>query len=130
MSIVWLEESVVLALHEKHLAEHGGPTGVRDVGLLQSALARPKNLAAYADPDIPALAAGYGFGIARNHPFVDGNKRTAFVVTELFLALNGYELIADNAGCVRTMLTLADGSLSEEAFVVWLRTNSVHIPTD
>ena len=125
MSIVWLEESIVLALHEEHLTEHGGPTGVRDLGLLQSALARPRNTVAYARPDISALAAAYGFGIARNHPFVDGNKRTAFVVTELFLALNGYELIADNAACVRTMLSLADGSLSEKAFAAWLRINSV-----
>ena len=130
MSIVWLEESIVLALHEEHLAEHGGPTGVRDLGLLQSALARPRNTVAYADPDIPALAAAYGFAIARNHPFVDGNKRTAFVVTELFLALNGYELIADNAACVRTMLSLAKGNLSEEGFAAWLRINSVHLRTD
>ncbi len=130
MSIEWLDESMVLALHDEHLAEHGGPTGIRDLGSLQSALSRAKNLVAYADPDIPALAAAYGFGIVRNHPFVDGNKRTAFVVTELFLALNGYELIAENAACVGTMLSLADGSLSEDAFVAWLRVNAVLIRTD
>lgn len=85
--IVWVEQAVVLALHEEHLAEHGGPTGLRDPGLLESALFRPRHTAIYETPDVAALAAAYGFGIARNHPFVDGNKRTAFTVTELFLAL-------------------------------------------
>jgi death on curing protein len=127
MGIVWIEEDVVVALHEEHLAEHGGPVGLRDAGLLQSALARPRNLAACEDPDIFALAAAYGYGIMRNHPFLDGNKRTSLVVTELFLALNGYELAADDSTCVTTMISLADGSLAEEGFATWLRSNCTPI---
>ena len=117
----WIEETVVLALHEEQLAEHGGAVGLRDVGLLQSALARPQHLAAYGEPDVAALAAAYGYGIARNHPFIDGNKRAAFTVTELFLILNGYELLADDAACVVTILCLAEGRLSEAAFADWIR---------
>jgi len=124
MPVVWIEESVVLALHEEHLAEHGGAVGIRDRGLLESALFRPQNLASYGDPDLAALAAAYGFGIVRNHPFVDGNKRTAFTATELFLALNGQELIADDPSCVVTMLGLAEGSLSEKEFEDWIRANT------
>lgn len=124
MPIVWVEKSVVLALHEEHLAEHGGAVGIRDHGLLESALFRPQNLAGYGDPDLAALAAAYGFGIIRNHPFMDGNKRTAFTVTELFLALNGLELVADDPSCVVTILHLAEGSLSENAFSDWLRVNT------
>ena len=124
MPVVWIEESVVLALHEEHLAEHGGAVGIRDRGLLESALFRPQNLAVYGDPDLTALAAAYGFGIVRNHPFVDGNKRTAFTATELFLALNGQELIADDPSCVATMLRLAEGSLSEKEFEDWIRANA------
>ncbi len=124
MPVVWIEESVVLALHEEHLAEHGGAVGIRDRGLLESALFRPLNLASYCDPDLAALAAAYGFGIVRNHPFVDGNKRTAFTATELFLALNGQELIADDPSCVVTMLRLAEGSLSEKEFEDWIRANT------
>lgn len=118
---VWIEESVVLAIHDEQIAEHGGGTGLRDLGLLQSALARPQNLAAYGDPDAAALAAAYGYGIVRNHPFVDGNKRTAFVAVELFLALNGYDLTANDAECVLVMLDLAAGELEEDAFVAWVR---------
>jgi death-on-curing protein len=121
----WIEESVVWAVHEAQLAEHGGSAGVRDAGLLASALARPLNLAAYdSEADAAALAAAYGFGIARNHPFIDGNKRTAFVCSELFLALNGYSLQADDALCVSTMLGLAAGDLPEVEFAAWLRTHS------
>ena len=120
----WIEESVVWAVHEAQLAEHGGSAGVRDAGLLVSALARPLNLAAYGEADAPALAAAYGFGIARNHPFIDGNKRTAFVCCEHFLALNGQQLIADDALCVRTMLALAAGDLPEADFAAWLRTQT------
>ena len=109
----WIEESVVWAVHEAQLAEHGGSAGVRDPGLLASALARPLNLAAYdGEADAAGLAAAYGFGIARNHPFIDGNKRTAFVCAELFLALNGYQLQAEDANCVSTMLALAAGELA------------------
>ena len=121
---VWIEEAVVRAVHEAQLAEHGGGAGVRDDGLLASALARPHNLLAYGDPDAADLAAAHGFGIARNHPFIDGNKRTAFVCTELFLALNGRELTADDASCVATMLALAAGDLDEAAFAAWLRAHT------
>ena len=122
-SWVWLEEQVVLAVHEEQLAEHGGAQGSRDEGLMQSALARPRHLAAYGEPDVFDLSAAYGFGIARNHPFVDGNKRTAFVAVELFLVLNGFELRASDADCVLTMLSLAAGDLDEAAFADWLRRN-------
>lgn len=121
--MVWIEEAVVLALHEEHLAEHGGAVGLRDRGLLESALFRPHHAASYGSPDLAALAAAYGFGLARNHPFVDGNKRTAFTVTELFLALNGHELIADDASCIRAMLELAAGKLTEAEFADWIRKN-------
>ena len=117
----WIEREVVLAVHDMQLVEHGGLEGVRDVKLLESALARPQNLASYGDPDAAALAAAYGWGIARNHPFVDGNKRSAFVVTELFLQLNGYELTAEDGHCVITMLALAAGEMDEPGFAAWLR---------
>jgi death-on-curing protein len=107
--IVWVGESVVLALHEEHLAEHSGALGLHDPGLLKSALFPPRHLMGYDTPDFAALAAAYVFGLARNHPFVDGNKRTAFTVTELFLALNGQELIADDASCVLTMVQTRSG---------------------
>jgi death-on-curing protein len=121
---IWIEEAVVWAVHEAQLAEHGGSAGVRDSGLLASALARPLNLAAYGEPDVAALAAAYGYGIARNHPFIDGNKRTAFVCTELFLMLNGANLTADDGNCVATMLSLAAGDLAEADFAAWLRTHT------
>lgn len=122
---IWIEEAVVWAVHEAQLAEHGGSAGIRDSGLLASALARPLNLAAYGNPDGAALAAAYGYGLARNHPFIDGNKRTAFVCVELFLALNGSSLSADDANCVATMLALAAGDLAEADFAAWLRTHSI-----
>lgn len=121
MGFVWIETTVVLAIHDAQLAEHGGLAGVRNAGLLESALARPQNLLAYGAPDAPDCAAAYGFGIARNQPFIDGNKRTAFVCTELFLALNGYALTADDVPCVTTMLNLAAGEIDEAAFAAWLR---------
>jgi death-on-curing protein len=124
---VWIEESVVWAVHEAQLAEHGGSAGVRDSGLLQSALARPLNLVAYGEADASTLAAAYGFGIARNHPFIDGNKRTAFVCAELFLALNGYVLTALDADCVSTMLALAAGELAEADFAAWIKTHTTPI---
>jgi death-on-curing protein len=120
----WLQHSVVLAVHDEQLSAHGGGAGLRDEGLLESALARPKNLAAYGKPDAADLAAAYGFGLAKNHPFVDGNKRTAFVAVELFLALNGFELEADDAECVVTMLAVAAGELGETGFADWIRRNS------
>ncbi len=124
-SWVWLDGAVLVAVHEEQLAEHGGPSGTRDEGMLASALARAQQRAAYADPDAAELAACYGFGIARNHPFVDGNKRTAFVAVELFLVLNGHDLQASDAECVMTMLDLAAGGLSEEAFAAWIRSQIV-----
>jgi death on curing protein len=119
---VWVAENVVFAIHEAQLAEHGGIAGIRDEGLLSSALARPHNLAAYSGkPGVAALAGAYAFGIARNRPFLDGNKRTAFVVMELFLNLNGWLLKADDEECITTMLALAAGDLGEETLVAWLR---------
>ena len=118
---VWIDPAVVLAVHEEQLAEHGGAAGVRDVGLLASALARPRNLAHYGAPDVCELAAAYAFGLARNHPFIDGNKRSAFVATELFLMLNGWQLTATDAECVLVMLSLAAGDIDETPFAAWLR---------
>ena len=120
---VWLDAQALLAVNEEQLAEHGGAAGTRDAGLFESALARPSHLAAYADPDAADLAAAYGFGLARNHAFVDGNKRTAFVAVELFLALNGFELVANDADCVLTMLALASGEIDDAAFATWLRSH-------
>lgn len=122
---VWLQPSVLRAVHEEQLAEHGGAMGVRDAGLFASAIARPQQRAAYGDPDAAALAAAYGLGLARNQPFVDGNKRTAFVAVELFLLLNGWRLTADDADCVMTVLSLAAGTLEEADFAQWLREHSV-----
>lgn len=127
---IWLQPEVLLAIHEAQLAEHGGAAGVRDMGLFESAVARPQHLDVYgmpdgAAPDMAALAAAYGYGLSRNHPFIDGNKRTGFVATELFLALNGCELVADDAACILTMLAVAAGELSEAGFANWLRTHIV-----
>ena len=108
------------------MAEHGGIVGIRDEGLLSSALARPLNLHAYGEkPDAASLAAAYAFGIARNHPFLDGNKRTAFVVMELFLNLNGWNLNAGDEECILTMMALAAGDLGEEALAAWVRAHIV-----
>lgn len=118
---VWLLEPTIRAIHAEQLAEHGGAAGVRDASLLESALARPRHLASSGDPDAAALAASYGMGLAKNHAFVDGNKRTAFVAVELFLALNGHSLEASDAECVVAMLALAAGDLDEAAFADWVR---------
>jgi death-on-curing protein len=115
---------VLRAVHEEQLAEHGGAPGTRDEGLLESALARPLNLAHYGTPDVFELAACYGVGLAKNHPFVDGNKRTAFVAVELFLNLNGVELDAADADCVLTMLAVAAGQTDEAALSQWLRSHT------
>lgn len=125
----WIDDSVVWAVHESQLAEHGGSVGVRDEGLLASALSRPRNLAAYGTPDAADLAAAYAFGLARNHPFIDGNKRTAFVCAELFLMLNGWAFTASDAQCVTQMLLLAAGDLSESAYAAWLRAGCVELNT-
>ena len=124
MRFVWIDAAVVHAIHEEQLAEHGGSAGLRDEGLLESALARPQHLASYGEPDVAACAAAYGYGLSRNHPFIDGNKRTAFVAVELFLFLNAYLLEATDADCVLTMLRVAEGSISEEDFAAWIRENS------
>jgi death on curing protein len=118
---VWVALEVAEAAHLEQLAEHGGGEGVRDARLLDSAMARAQNLAVYGEPDAAALAAAYAFGIARNHPFVDGNKRTAAVVSETFLALNGYVLEATDAELVVAFLALAAGELSEHELADWFR---------
>lgn len=117
----WVARSVALAVHEQQIAEHGGTQGIRDIGLLESALTRPQNLAAYGEPDLAAIAAAYAFGIARNHAFLDGNKRTSYVVTLIFLRLNGFDVDADEATRLETWLSLAAGELTEEALTEWLR---------
>lgn len=119
----WISTEVLYAVHEEQLAEHGGLAGLRDANALESAVARAEQLAHYGTPDVADLAAAVGFGIARNHPFSDGNKRTAFVAVELFLALNGFELSASDADCVITMLGVAAGDTEEGDFANWIRTH-------
>ena len=118
---VWIDPAVILAVHEEQLAEHGGAAGVLDAGLLESALARPRNLALCGEPSVCGLAAAYAFGLARHHPFIDGNKRSALVATELFLVLNGWQLVASDSDCVLVMLSLAAGEIDEPTFADWLR---------
>ena len=124
--IVWLLEEAVRAIHQRQIAEHGGGSGTRDEGLLLSALARPQSLLAYGDhePDLAALAAAYAFGVARNHPFVDGNKRTAFVAARTFLLLNGDDLEASQDEKYIAFIQLAEGSLSEDDLANWIRQHS------
>jgi death on curing protein len=117
----WLDERVALALHDRQLAEHGGPSGVRDAGGLGSALARPINRWAYGEDDLCALAAAYGFAIARNHPFADGNKRTAWVSIRLFLRKNGVTLAFTEIEAIALVQALAAGALDEEGLADWLR---------
>ena len=121
---VWLRLEAILAAHDEQLAEHGGGVGIRDRGLLESAPARPLNLQAHGEPSVPELAAAYAFGIARNPPFVDGNKRTALVAAELFLALNGFDLIADDVEVVKVFLALAAGEIAEQELAAWIDRNS------
>jgi death-on-curing protein len=122
---VWLSRQIILAAHDEQLREHGGASGIRDEGLLESALARPLNRAGYGEPDTVELAAVYAIAIARNHPFIDGNKRAAYVAMVLFLALNGIAFVPNKADAVITMLTMAAGEVSDEAFVDWVRRNAV-----
>lgn len=119
--IEWVTVEVVLATHEEQRLIHGGPPGVRDQGALESALARPINQAAYGDPDAATLAAAYAFGIARNHPFVDGNKRAAWLTARLFLAINGQRLTFDTGEAIATVLALAAGELTEDELADWFR---------
>ena len=118
----WIDAAVVLAIHDQQLAEHGGTAGVRDLGLLESALARPAQLAVYGAPDLFDLAAIYAHGIARNHPFVDGNKRTAYVVCMLFLRLHGVRIDASGPERVIAFEQLAKGEIDRDALAGWLRT--------
>lgn len=119
--------SVVYAIHQRQLAEHGGDDGVRDEGLLESALARPQNLLAYGEPDIADLAAKYAHGICKNHPFVDGNKRVAYVVARTFLLLNGHDIQATDEEKVLTMLAVADSRMEEEDLAQWFRQKLVKL---
>lgn len=121
----WIDRAVVLAIHDAQLAEHGGAPGLRDQGLLESALARPRNLASTGEPDLADLAASYGHGLLRNHPFIDGSKLTALVVVELFLACNGHALTASDEACVVTILQVADQRWSEMQFAAWIRAHLV-----
>jgi death on curing protein len=124
----WISKRAVLALHSEQLAEHGGSDGIRDESLLDSALAKPQNVFAYAEsPSIFTLAASYAFGIARNHAFIDGNKRTALVVSILFLNRNGWDIEAPREEVYYTFLNLAAGSVSEEELAVWFRAHAVEI---
>jgi death on curing protein len=125
----WIKKDSVLAIHEEQIAEHGGLGGIRDLALLESALARPQNIEAYGSPDLADLAAAYAVGIARNHPFLDGNKRTAWVVAEIFLLKNSYELTATDRASLPTMLAVAEGSMSEPQFAAWLRANIAPLRT-
>lgn len=124
----WITKSALLLLHGESVAEHGGSDGLRDEGLLDSALGRPLNLVAYADPSAPpdfaALAASYTVGLAKNHPFVDGNKRAALLATGLFLYLNGYRLNASQVEATVTLFAVAAGDATEDEFAAWLRTHA------
>ncbi len=123
MTWIWVPKTSALGAHAKSLAAHGGADGVRDEGLLESALARPEDLAAYGEPDVFDLAGACAFGIVRNHPFVDGNKRASFLTAALFLELNGYSLRASEAEATATMLAFASGEIGEAEFAAWLRAN-------
>ena len=121
MEPVWVARELVYLLHERLLAEHGGAPGLRDEGLLDSALARPRQIRAYGDPDLCALAAAYAYGLLQNHPSVDGNKRVAFIVAYVFLARNGRRLVASEAEATAMTIGLAAGLTDEKTFAAWLR---------
>lgn len=123
---VWLQARLVLAVHDLLIVEHGGSPGLRDQGLLESALGRPVNLRSYAAPDLPALAGCYAAGIIANHPFVDGNKRTGFAAAATFLDRNGLELSASEAEATRMTLGLAANAITEDEYAAWLRDNTSH----
>ncbi len=125
MTWIWLKERVVLAVHDEQIAEHGGLSGIRDAGMLSSALMRPQQRCAYGDPTVFDLAAAYAFGIVKNHPFVDGNKRTGFLAAYVFLVQNGWELMASEADAVTFVLSLAAGEIDESRFSQWLMDMSV-----
>ncbi len=121
----WVDKAALLALHDESLSEHGGAPGLRDEGLLDSALARPLNLAVYGQPTLAELAACYGVGVAKNHAFVDGNKRAAFLSVGLFLAINGHRLVATQADATLAMLAVAAGEVNEAQFADWIRQHTV-----
>jgi death on curing protein len=124
-SWIWIDKNALLRLHDESLSLHGGASGIRNEGLLDSALARPLNLALYEQPDVAALAASYGCGLAKNHPFIDGNKRAAFLAVGLFLFLNRYRLTATQVDATLTVLALAAGEIDETEFAEWIRQHSV-----
>jgi death-on-curing protein len=123
----WIAQTAILVLHDEQIHEHGGITGVRDVGAFESALARAQNKWAYGETDLFVLAAAYGFGLARNHPFSDGNKRTAALAAFMFLALNGWIIEAPTQEVHDTIFALAAGELDEEALAAWLRARAVPV---
>jgi death-on-curing protein len=125
MKWTWIDTAVVLAIHDEQLAEHGGMSGVRDMGLLESALARPVQLEAYGDPDVFDLAAAYAYGIARNHPFVDGNKRTAYVVCMLFLRIHGFRVKAPSSDRAILFERLGKGEVQQEELAGWLSEHGI-----
>ncbi|MEM7557046.1 MAG: type II toxin-antitoxin system death-on-curing family toxin [Cyanobacteria bacterium P01_A01_bin.84] len=124
---LWIEEAVVIAIHRRQLAEHGGSDGIRDRGLLESALFRPKNQLAYGNPTIFDLAAAYGYGIAKNHPFIDGNKRTSYIVTRTFLKLNGYDIQASTIEKYQLWINLANSQINETQLAKWIQEKSIKI---
>jgi len=127
MSFRWINRQALVLLHDESLAIHGGGAGLRDEGLFESALARPENLAAYGSPDVFECAAAYAFGLARNHPFVDGNKRVALLASGVFLRINGYRLNVSQADAAEAVISHAAGDLSESAYAAWLRAGCVEL---
>jgi death-on-curing protein len=125
---VWIEKKVALAIQDRQLAEHGGPAGLRDEPMLEFALARPMNRWAYGEDDSAMLAAAYAFGLARNHPFADGNKRTAWVLARLFLELNGHDLVFKPSDAIAAVLRLAASDLSEDEMADWFRQRLARLP--
>lgn len=126
---VWLTRQLILAIHDEQLAEHGGSAGVRDEGLLESALTRPLNRAGYGEPDLSELAAVYAIGLVRNHPFIDGNKRTGFAALFMFLALNGADFEPPEVDATIAVLRLASGDLNDDDFIAWVRSHT-RVPQD
>lgn len=123
---IWIDKELAIAIHRRQLAEHGGQDGVRDEGLLDSALARPRHLFAYTNPtpDVPTLAAAYAFGIAKNHAFIDGNKRTAYVVCRTFLILNAYDFSVDRVARYEMIVKLAAGEIDQDELAIWMRVST------
>ena len=123
MDIEWLTAEMIVAIHDEQLATHGGPGGVRDIGALESALDRPRNKWAYEQAELAELAAAYAFGLARNHPFIDGNKRTSLLALYTFLGINGVDFVVPEAEAAAIILSLAAGEVSEESLTRWIRDN-------